>query len=209
MKLTNTARYVKGRLCHEYEFEGRSVLVCDSMRNVLLIIEMFADEQMPEEHKAQLLPLMLFADAESALDASEDPTALIAHILWEACGLDVLSDHESEKQLFDWDEDADRIKSSLQMAYGLDWDTACNDRSFKDICSLLGMLLETQQSTPFGEALHYRTAKPPEGNKYNQKERETFFALRSHFALKGADGGNADREATAIFDRIWKEVENG
>lgn len=209
MLLTNVGEYRNGRLCHWYEVGTRRVLACDSTLNVLLIIELFADEELLEESKAQLLPLMLLAEPETALDGVTDPVSFISELLWQVCGIDVTGQHESLEKTFDWDEDAERIKASLYMAYGLDWSKACKELSFKETCDLLGMLLETKQSTPFGEALYYRTAKPPKPNKYNEEEIKAFKKMQSYFSLKSGADYEPEREANSIFDRIWKEVANG
>lgn len=207
-KLTNKAHRVNGRLCHEYVHQGQPVMVCDSARNMLLVIELFADEELTEQHKAQLLPTMLFAYPQDALTAFENPSEMLIDVLYQACGLDASGGSESVGKTFDWDEDADRIKASLRMAYGIEWETACDEMSFMEICGLLGGLCETQQSTPFSEAIHYRVSRPPEPNKYNQKERESFLAMRDHFALS-SDAKPSDQEASALFDRLWKGASNG
>lgn len=206
--LTRAATYIDGRLCHEYTHDGQPVMVCDSARNMLLVIELFSDETLTPESKANLLMVMLFPDPNEVIGRFSDIAGLLIDVVWQACGLNISNEDMSEKKVFDWDEDAARIKASLSMAYGINWDEECDKRSYMDICDLLSVLLESQQSTPFSEAVHYRTAEPPEGNKYNQKERERFFKLRKYFALKSVDEYQPDADATAIFDRIWREVGN-
>lgn len=209
LALTNVGERSNGRMCHWYDACGKRVLVCDSALNVLLIIEMFADESLPESMKSQLLPLMLFAEPEKALDGVVDLTALFSEILWDACGLDVTGERGDHEKIFDWEEDAERIVASLRMAYGIDWSSECGEISFKEVLNLLGALIETRQSTPFGEAIYYRSAELPKPNKYNTEERESFRKMREHFALKSSPDYKPEKEASALFDRIWEEVNNG
>ena len=169
-KLTETNEWHGGgRLCHSYEWRGSSVPVCDSCRNMLLVIELFADESFEPDEKFDILMPMLFPEPARVLElAGAEIGELLKAVLWQACGLDVSgSGEEHPQKVFDWDEDAARIKASLMSAYGLRWDDVADGCTFADACALLAMLMEDDSATPFQQAVYYRTAKPPKRTKGN------------------------------------------
>ena len=71
--LTTRSGTVSGRFCTTYEYEGAEYDVCDSALNAMLVNELFADTELSEEDKQQLLPAMLFADLPAAIETLEDP----------------------------------------------------------------------------------------------------------------------------------------
>lgn len=142
--LTRRSEHEGGRLCHWYDWRGRSVLVCDSARNMLLVIELFADKELEPEDKFQILLAMLFPEPEKAIEAAgESLDDLIACVLWDACGLDVTGTKPHERAVFDWESDAPRIQASFMSAYGITWDQAADGLSFADVCALPASLSKT------------------------------------------------------------------
>lgn len=217
--LTRRSEHAGGRLCHWYDWRGRSVLVCDSARNMLLVIELFADKELEPEDKYQILLAMLFPDPAEALGmAGGDINDLIACVLWDACGLDVTGTKPHERAVFDWESDAPRIQASLMSAYGITWDQAADGLSFSDVCALLGELVEDDAQTPFAQAIYYRTAKPPKRTKYNGEQCDAWSARRLHFALKASDASpvdameeqnNRSRDLFAALKAVAKGAEVG
>ena len=190
-----TRRDGRGRAVSAYAWEGAEVEVYDSARNALLVLELFADEELSEQEKACLLPLMLFPDPEAAHEAAAgDEVGMVSSILWEAFGLDATRSHASEAPAFDWSQDAGRIRASLLAAYGVDWDAVAGSIPFADMLSLLASLMESAESTPFSEAVRARLSKPPKATRHNKAEREAFDARRRHFAL---DRGPSDAARAA------------
>jgi len=192
--LTRRSRTVNGRIVSDYTWRGNVIGVHDSARNALLVIELFGDEQLVPEQKEPLLVRMLFEDPAGAVAmAGPELGDLLASIVWDAFGLDITADHEHaseyEPPVFDWDEDAARIRASLLQCYGINWDEASSSMTYLDLCSLLGSLLESESETPFQQAIYYRTAKPPKPTKYNREMREAFDARVRHYAL----GQNRDK----------------
>ena len=68
--LTTRSGTVNGRFCTTYEYEGAGYDVCDSALNAMLVNELFADTDLSEEDKQQLLPAMLFADLPAAIETA-------------------------------------------------------------------------------------------------------------------------------------------
>lgn len=194
--LTSTSETIDGRLVHRYAFDSLSVPACDSMRNVLLLIEMFADESLDPFDKQQLLFSMLFPAScvEEVVEAAGERIGdLVSSVLWDACGLDVSGERPHEEQVFDWTGDAARIRASVMSAYGMDWDSFSTTQSFIDGCALLAELMEADNETPFRQAVYYRTGKPPKRTKYNADYVDGWLKARRHFALHASESGSADR----------------
>ena len=213
--LTRQSRKVNGKLVSDYTWRGNVIGVRDSARNALLVIELFGDEQLTPEQKAPLLVRMLFEKPEQAVQiAGDDYADLLACIVWDAFGLDITADRahadEYADAVFDWNEDAARIRSSLLQCYGLSWDEASRSMSYLDLCSLLGSLLESENETPFQQAIYYRTAKPPKPTKYNREMREAFAARAQHYALgQGRDKIEAQNDAMGDMFTAMKRAAKG
>lgn len=204
-----------GRLVSTYAWRGQQVEVFDFARNAILVIELFKDEELEPYCKAQLLVRMLFPDPEAAIAlAGDDLGDLLCTIVWDAFGLDITADHEhaaeSEAAIFDWEEDAGRIRASLLQCYGLDWDEVSRSLSYSDVCALLGTMLEADTETPFQQAVAYRTAKPPKRNKHNGDMCDAFEARRKHFALGASDTAKNANDTTAdMFAAMKRAAQRG
>lgn len=215
--LTRKTKHKNGRLVSTYDWRGIQVDVHDSARNAILVIELFRDEELTPDEKAQLLVRMLFPDPAATIAMAGDQLGeLLIHIAWEAFGLDISEDgrHASEQEaaVFDFEEDAGRIRASLLQCFGIDWDEASRQLSYADMCSLLGMLLEADAETPFAQAVYYRTAKPPKRNKHNGDLCDAFEARRRHFALGTADDDaerSANDQAASMFAAMKRAAQKG
>lgn len=198
--LTTRSRTVNGRFCTTYEYEGAGYDVCDSALNAMLVNELFADTELSEEDKQQLLPAMLFADLPAAIETAgrERFWDMVDAVLWDAMGVDLYGTRGaagSEEPVFDWDEDAGRIRASLLQAYGLDWDAVAGSMSYGAFLDLVAGLMESGE-TPLQQAIYYRTAKCPKETKNNREYVEAFRARAAHFALH-ADRTEAGRMGAA------------
>lgn len=207
--LTSVALWVEGKLAHVYQWSGGAVTVWDSARNMLLVIELFQDEAFTPDEKAELLLQMLFPDPDEVDPERFD--LMLIEVLWDACGLDLDGSHAVEAdgpQAFDWQEDAGRIKASLQMAYSADWDDLSRRLSFGDVCDLLGMLVESEQRTPFADAVAYRVAKPPDRAKYGDEYVDAWLERRDYYRLHREptteEQTRADRKLTDLFNSLWE-----
>lgn len=213
--LTCSSRSVNGRYCNRYEYEGAGVDVCDSALTAVLLAELFADEGLEPGEKEALFPVMVLADPEAALASCGDGSFwdMLAAVSWDAFGLDLLGEHpgEVEEPVFDWTEDAGRIRASLLQAYGVSWEEAAPRTSYADMCDLLAGLMESGE-TPLQQAVLYRTAEPPRETRYNRDLVEAFRAKREHYRLRreasAADAAEAADDAMAsAFMGEWAAAE--
>lgn len=214
-RLTDTAYRKNGRLAHYYTYSGGRVLAFDSCRTALLVIELLGDQSLSEGDKLATMVQLVLAEPEE-IPPDSLITALDA-VLWDMAGIDLLGSRETDSggsQSFDWDEDQARIKSSLLMTYGLDWEDASRRYTFAEVCDLLSMLLEAESKTPFAEAVYYRTAKPPKRTPSNAEYVDAWKANQRRFKLHTKQAASEEREredaaASAAFDSLWKAAMNG
>lgn len=211
--LTSRPKRVNGRLAHDYQHEGRTVTVWDSARNMLLVVELFADEELAPSEKDALLARMIFPDWSQLPDTREEYERMLDSVLWDACGLDISGTRDHEPKVFDWQQDAARIKASLRMAYGIDWDETAANSSYAEVCDLLSMLMEADRSTPFQEAVYYRSAKVPNGKHVSSEYRQAFVKRKQHFALRveptAQEQKRSDEHASDVFESLWRAANNG
>lgn len=196
--LTTRSGTVNGRFCTRYEYEGAGYDVCDSALNAMLVNELFADTELSEEDKQRLLPAMLFADLPAAIETAgrDGFWDMVDSVLWDSMGVDLYGTRGAagaEEPVFDWDEDAGRIRASLLQAYGLDWDAVAGSMSYGAFLDLVAGLMESGE-TPLQQAIYYRTAKCPKDTKNNREYVEAFRARAAHFAL------HADRTESGRMD---------
>lgn len=187
--LTQSSKTVNGRYCNAYEYKGAEYDVCDSAYNTMLVGELFADMSLTEAEKEALLPRMLFADLDAALAASgtDGFWLMVKEIIWQAMGVDLDNSRgQADAPVFDWDEDAGRIRASMLQAYGLNWSEACRTMSYSEFCDLLTGLMEAGE-TSMQQAIYYRTAETPHETKHNGDFVKAFRAKREHYRLKGSN----------------------
>lgn len=208
-ELTRRSGTVNGRFCTEYEYDGAGYAVCDSAMNAMLLNDLFEDESLTEAEKEQLLPRMLFPDADAALEkaGAERFWHMVAEICWQAFGMDLDGTRGdlSEDPVFSWDEDAGRIRASLLQAYGIVWDESASSMSYAEFCDLVAGLMEAGE-TPLQQAIYYRTAKPPKETKHNREYVAAFKARKEHYRMKGAAGPVTGEQAAAAADAAMAAV---
>ena len=184
--LTRQARFVEGVYCNEYEIRGHTYLICDSIRNALLVSELLEDEEMSQDAKQFLLPAMVFVDLQEAIDtAGEDFWEVLLDACWSALGIDLDGRHNTtnEDAVIDFKQDASRIRASFLQVYGMSFDDISSKTSYIQFMGLIKGLLESGESS-LQQAVYYRTAKPPKRTKYNEEEIKAFRKKQEYYRIK-------------------------
>ena len=185
-----------------YLWEGREVLVHADADTSLRIIGLFEDEELDEETKAEILVRLLFPDPAAAMVAvGNGLKPFLAALLWELCGLDVDGSHSAEtggRRVIDFEKDSALIKASVMAAYGKSWEELSAQCTLRELTELLVL---APHETPIGQAVYYRTAKPPKPTKYNQEEVKRFRELQDHYRIEQVRTGDSmQRQSQAAFD---------
>ena len=194
---TRRVKLPDGSTAYPYPWNGETVAVVDNASNVLEIIALFGDDDMPEEIKAPKVISALFADADGAYCACDyDPEEfgrLIEAVMWDICGVD-LGGHATDEPLWDIEEDAAAIRASLRMAYGIGWDEVRDAIPWAEFVALIAGL---PPETPLGCAMHYRNKRNrPKPDKLNKLQVAEFDRLHDLFKLHKREGSH-DRIAAS------------
>ncbi len=174
-------------------WEGYGVRVHDDAATAFKLIRLAADKDVSASGKAAIAAALLFVDPEGVRKAVHDLSGLLEEALWQVARI---GDRESGgERVMDWEDDDAYIRASVWQAYGVSFDELCERTSFPELAKLVGMC---PHETPIGQALYYRTAKPPKATKHNQEERRLFAERKRFWALgskPGSDGGRAMDQA--------------
>ncbi len=190
-----------GTTALSFPWNGEHVLIRDDSLTALTIVELFADEDMSEYQKSEQIIPLLFVDPDEAFLACDYDSAefgkLINAVVWQILGIDNTSDTPKQAPLWDPEEDAALIRTSLRMAYGINWDLDCMSISWAEFVYLVWSL---PRNTPMGARIYYRNPKnrPKRMKKNaNKAEIDQFDKLHREFALKNKTKGSHDTAKTS------------
>lgn len=176
------------------------VRVYDDAETAFTVIELFADPRPSPECKRAILADLLFVDPEAVEREVADLDALMAHLAWEVALLDVDGTHavKDEKRVIDWEADRRYIEPSVFAAYGVPYEELCRRVTLRQLGALVGM---APHETPIGQAVYYRTAKPPKATKHNKEQVKAFNERRRFWRLegKGEEGASPEMAHWDVF----------
>lgn len=205
MRLLTDARIENGRRVRTYVAGGAEIKARDDADTALRIIDLFRNTEEPPVRKLDRLIALLFPEPEQ-LSAAGDVTSLIAEAAWDTAKVDLLGKHKGEtggKSVIDWEADAGVIEASLLRCYGLPWDEIRYRFSYDQFLALVGMVAH---ETPLGQALYYRTAKPPKPDKYNTEARKEFAERRRYWALKPKTAEDRYAAMSKATDKAFEAI---
>lgn len=201
-----------GRGYGVYETHDLRIRVFDDARTCMKVIQLFADRDLMPEVKAEILLRLLFPDPDAVAEAAgDDLGAILGDIVWEICGLDITGEHDTDggKQLFDWDADEEYIRTTMLMAYGKPIEELASHMTYRELVSLIFM---APHETPMGQAIYYRTAKPPKRDKHNGEQVEEFKKRQRFWQLRTPEteqGMKAESDAMASAFAAFKQNAKG
>ena len=171
-------------------YGGEEVLVFADARTSLKVIDLFNDGELYEELKAEILLRLLFPD----------PAGTVKRL--GAGFKPFLSEHSGDaggERVIDFKHDSELISASVMAAYGRSFDELASQCTLRELTVLLGL---APYETPIGQAVYYRTAKPPKATKYNKEEVARFKRLQEHYRIKDQVrvGDSMQRQSQAAFD---------
>lgn len=195
-----------GRSARVLDWNGEAVLVDDSASNGLAIYLEFADDAPSEHDKAASIIETMFVDPDDAYMACDYSMAgfseLVRFVAREVFGIeaDPSAPTSSEPDLFDLERDAAAIRTSLRMAYGIDWDEARDVISWGEFITLVASL---PPDTPLGTRMYYRNpANRPKPGKHNGEQVSEFDRLASLFALDTQGSHDTVEDASNAMDDV-------
>lgn len=211
LKLTQKITHKNGLLTTTLTFEGREVEVYNGAGTALKVIELFGDDDLCADVKAEVLAHLLFVEPYSVVRAFEgDYSRLLAFVLFEVVTIDIDGKHATaharaqNKRVIDWEQDADIINVSLRMAYGVCFADIAQQVDFREFCKMLSF---APRDTPISQAMYYRSAKPPAYRKGNEQAVREFNRLRKYWALDTEQ--DSVNTIDGAFNRLKEMAKNG
>ena len=204
MRLLTEAQIVEGRRIRTYTREGREIHVRDDADTALRIIDLFTGEERPAR-KLDRMVALLFTDPVE-LQGISDFAGLLAEVAWNEARIDMDGSHAAEtggQRVLDWEQDCDVIQASRLRCYGVAWDEARYRFSYEQLIALIGMV---DHQTPLGQALYYRTAKPPKPDKYNAEARREFAERRRYWAIKPKTAEDRYAAMSKATDKAFEAI---
>lgn len=200
--LTQSKRLSDGRRFALIAWRGVNVMHYDDAFTGLRVAELLADEDVEPMVKAEIAAKLLFVNPDKVMASVESPLDLIVELVWKVARVDMDGTHEANgKKLIDWEQDEQRIRASVWQTYGKPVEEILAEVTLDEFASMLSMC---PHETPIGQALYYRTAKPPKPSKHNAQEREAFNKAKRFYALKQSDDdmrNAADMLAAALVGK--------
>lgn len=184
----------------------RGTLVRDDAETALNVLSALSRGTTPHEVGEAVFPDP--AGAFASCDYVEGAyVELVRDALWDVFGVDVDGSHADETggdALWDPVEDASRIRATLRMAYGVDWDEERGTMPWSDFLALVG---GAPLETPLGQAMHYRNPKtrPKPGKRGANREQVAAWDRASDFyrIRREPDSRTVARRDRALTDAFY------
>lgn len=181
----NRIKLDNGSSAYPYKWKNEEILVRDNALIATKIFLLFRDQKMDQNEKAKKILSLMFVDPDDAFIACDlDSNAfaqLVNAVVWDVYGIDNAG-RKTQEALWDIEEDAPYIRTSLRMAYDIDWDEERNQLSWSEFVYLIASL---PYETPLGTRIYYRNKENrPKKTKHNKEQVAEFDRLHKLFALK-------------------------
>ncbi|PEQ09107.1 Gp15 family bacteriophage protein [Bacillus toyonensis] len=194
-----------------YTWNGVRLELNLAFDNILLLFDLFDDENINEYLKTDIALNMLTVDKVSMnqLDA-EHKSMLLLDILKDRLDIDLrllmkkkIEEKEEEKAptipTVDFVVDAERIFSSFLFDYNVDLIEQQGKMQWNKFMALFRNL---SSKSPMGQALHYRTCDIPPKDKTNGDERKRIKKMKELYELPKAKAIREQQELVAFQKRM-------
>lgn len=181
-----------------YEWQGEPVIVCDDARSIIKAITITRDDDLTAEEKSEQFLRLIFEDPNAAFLACDFSqasfAALVDAVMKDVYGIEA---GDTGPKIWDIEEDADLIRVSFRMAYGIDWDAS--NLTWSEFVSLVGLL---PISTPLGRAKFYRDPenRPTGTSEHDKEQQREFDRLHDLLALEQSSHTDIDAQSAAMAD---------
>lgn len=194
-----------------FAFKDRIAKIDLSFDNVLLLYEMFDDEDVPDEDKPFIALEMLIENYEKLdFGSPEEEIAVFKFVLKEFLEIDLdASPSNGEggavKKVYDFKKDAELIYASFLNYYNIDLFEQQGKLHWKKFNALLGVLINLADKSPFTQVVGYRNMKLPAVDKHNKDEVARIKQMKRIYALEDAEvqaskGSGMDTFAQAMIN---------
>lgn len=198
-----------------YEWAGTAIELNLSFDNVLKLMELFDDQDVPEHIKPNLALNMLIVDSSLLVQLpSPKKEKLLIDVFKDKLNIDLLQSskrNEMTESANDEDSDypdipvvnftidAERIYASFLYDYGINLFEQQGKLQWDEFLALFNNLSE---KTPMRTAIHYRTCEIPKKDKHNSEERKRIKKMKVRYELPEAKVIREARELQAFQKRM-------
>lgn len=167
---------------HIHKVQGYPVRVYDTLSDFFAVRDALQDDFLDDQDRFHVLLALIFVDPQGVCNALDgDIQSFLAETIWDAFGIDIVGNKEhDDKRILDWDEDQQRMVVTSRTAYAMGWDDL-SALPYKEACLLM---MGAPHETPMGQAIYYRTQKPPKETKYNKDQVKAWKEAKKFYALK-------------------------
>lgn len=198
-----------------YEWAGTAIELNLSFDNVLKLMELFDDQNVPDQIKPNLALNMLIVDSSLLVQlSSSKKEKLLIDVFKDKLNIDLLQSskrNEMTESANDEDSDypdipvvnftidAERIYASFLYDYGINLFEQQGKLQWDEFLALFNNLSE---KTPMRTAIHYRTCEIPKKDKHNSEERKRIKKMKARYELPEAKVIREARELQAFQKRM-------
>lgn len=142
-----------------FEYRDQILNIDMAYDNILLLFELFDDEEVDEYTKIFLsLQLLIHEYDDSLFDTYEEAFELFKYIMLEFLGIDLDEEKDGIVKVFDYQKDAELIYASFQAVYKMDLFDLKGKLHWK---KFIALLVNLDDNSPFKKVIGYRTMKVP------------------------------------------------
>lgn len=198
-----------------YEWAGTAIELNLSFDNVLKLMELFDDQNVPDQIKPNLALNMLIVDSSLLVQlSSSKKEKLLIDVFKDKLNIDLSQSNKKNEMtesandedsdypdipVVNFAIDAERIYASFLYDYGINLFEQQGKLQWDEFLALFNNLSE---KTPMRTAIHYRTCEIPKKDKHNSEERKRIKKMKARYELPEAKVIREARELQAFQKRM-------
>lgn len=198
-----------------YEWAGTAIELNLSFDNVLKLMELFDDQNVPDQIKPDLALNMLIVDSSLLVQLSPyKKEKLLIDVFKDKLNIDLSQSNKKNEMtesandedsdypdipVVNFAIDAERIYASFLYDYGINLFEQQGKLQWDEFLALFNNLSE---KTPMRTAIHYRTCEIPKKDKHNSEERKRIKKMKARYELPEAKVIREARELQAFQKRM-------
>ncbi|MHA4207309.1 Gp15 family bacteriophage protein [Bacillus cereus] len=198
-----------------YEWAGTAIELNLSFDNVLKLMELFDDQNVPDQIKPNLALNMLIVDSSLLVQlSSSKKEKLLIDVFKDKLSIDLSQSNKKNEMtesandedsdypdipVVNFTIDAERIYASFLYDYGINLFEQQGKLQWDEFLALFNNLSE---KTPMRTAIHYRTCEIPKKDKHNSEERKRIKKMKARYELPEAKVIREARELQAFQKRM-------
>jgi hypothetical protein len=180
-----------------FEFKDRVLHVDMFFDNILLLYEMFDDEELEGYEKVHLALNLLINEYETLhLSSYKEAYELFEYVLLEFLGIDLSKKNNegASVKIYDFKKDAELIYASFFAVYKMDLFELKGKLHWKKFQALLNHL---DDNSSFKQVIGYRTMKVPSEKETSKEYRQHVIKMKQVYSLE-----EGPKDVSNVFDSL-------